>query len=120
MNNNNNIMIFCQEPEYGNLEYKLTLNNLSKKKEQRYSTQLLYRVLEGEGVAIYIIGVSDNGKVIGIKNIDIDPTINRIQSICHNVNCKIGIILNSTLKNKKFLIIKILANFDINSLPYII
>ena len=31
MSYNDIMTIFCQEPEDGNLEYKLSLNNLSKK-----------------------------------------------------------------------------------------
>lgn len=46
--------IFCAEIDNGNIEYKLTLENLDIKKIIKYTTQLKYRVLEGYGKAIYI------------------------------------------------------------------
>jgi|TARA_B100000401_G_C52126537_1_gene402834 GTPase len=55
------------EPEnfYGNIEYKLYI---SSKKNDRLFSQFLFRMREGNGKAIYIIGITDNGK-LHIKNI---------------------------------------------------
>ena len=59
--------IFCAELDNGNIEYKVTLENISNKKIIKYTTQLKYRVLEGYGRAIYLIGVSDKGTIIGLN-----------------------------------------------------
>ena len=55
------------EPEnfYGNIEYKLYI---SSKKNERILSQFLFRMREGNGKAIYIIGITDQGK-LHIKNI---------------------------------------------------
>ena len=47
------------EPEnyYGNIEYKLYI---SSKKFDRILSQFLFRMREGNGKAIYIIGITDN------------------------------------------------------------
>ena len=55
------------EPEnyYGNIEYKLYI---SSKKNDRIFSQFLFRMREGNGKAIYIIGITDQGQ-LHIKNI---------------------------------------------------
>ena len=112
--------IFYSEPEKGNLEYKLHLRNFDYNKFQRYSTQLKYRVLEGEGEALYIIGIQDDGTIVGLDDNEIQKTINKFNHICNNVLCEIKIIIKSEFKKKKFLIIKVISNFDLDELPFII
>lgn len=50
------------EPEqfYGNIEYKLFIGSL---KNERIFSQFLFRMREGNGKAIYIIGITDKGKL---------------------------------------------------------
>ena len=112
--------IFCNEPHTGNIEYKLHLEDFTQNKYERYSTQLKYRILEGEGEAIYLIGVSDKGTVTGIPYTRLDQTVDKFNSICVNVNCKIDLILRCTYNNQHFLIIKVHACFDIGKLNYLI
>lgn len=112
--------IFYKEPPIGNLEYKLNLNKMNNNKFQKYSSQLKYRILEGDGYAIYIIGVNDFGEVIGLNRGDIPKTTKLFNEMCANVQCKIDIILNCTYKSKSFLIIKSSALFDMDNLSYII
>ena len=111
---------FDKESNDGNIEYKLNLSNMSKIKFQKYSTQLKYRILEGNGIAIYIIGISDNGFIFGISNYEINYTINLFNYICNNVNCKIDLILKCKYNNIFFLVIKVSCLFNINNLPYLI
>ena len=112
--------IFYSEPEKGNLEYKLHLRYFDYNKFQRYSTQLKYRILEGEGEAIYIIGINDNGHVMGLNQYEITETISKFNYVCENVLCKITLVIKSTFKNRVFLIFKVIAKFDIENLPFII
>ena len=58
-----------QPPEiyYGNKEYKIKLNYSNKNILQRKASQMLFRLIEGDGKAIYLIGVNDNGEAPGIK-----------------------------------------------------
>jgi hypothetical protein len=50
------------EPEFGNVEYKLKLISPSKHRFDHLVTQLKWRLNEGNGEAIYEIGVTDSGK----------------------------------------------------------
>lgn len=50
----------------GNLEYKLKILPPSRERFDRLVTQLKWRLLEGGGVAVYEIGVLDDGTLIGL------------------------------------------------------
>ena len=47
------------EKDDGNIEYKLKLIDKTKERVDELSTQMRYRVDEGCGEAIYVIGVTD-------------------------------------------------------------
>lgn len=66
-----------KEEDKGNREYKWKLkynemdktdlrDKREKKKKEKTASQLLYRILEGKGKAVYIIGVHDHGENVGI------------------------------------------------------
>lgn len=109
---------FEKELYGGNLEYKLHLKNITATKFENYSTQLKYRVLEGKGVATYILGIMDSGVIVGLDKDSVELTINKFEAICHNVDCRITTLLRCGFKSKIFLIIKIKANFDLNDIPF--
>ena len=70
-----------KEIEEGNREYKKSLNfefykstklnNILDKK----ATQMLFRINEGKGKAIYILGIDDNGKCDGITFLELIKSI---------------------------------------------
>lgn len=111
--------LFYPEINDGNIEYKVTLENLDPKKIIKYSTQLKYRVLEGYGTTIYIIGISDKGRVKGL-NEPFNSVIDKLDLLCKNIDCRLRFIMKCYYKQKTFLIVKIQSNFNINTLPFII
>ena len=111
--------IFCAELDNGNIEYKVTLENISNKKIIKYTTQLKYRVLEGYGRARYLIGVSDKGTIIGL-NEPFYIVINKLNLLCKDIDCRLHFILKCNYQNKMFLIVKICANFNVYMLPFIV
>ncbi|SPO31180.1 uncharacterized protein UTRI_06020_B [Ustilago trichophora] len=50
----------------GNLEYKLKILPPTRERFDRLVTQLKWRLLEGAGLAVYEIGVLDDGSLIGL------------------------------------------------------
>jgi GTPase len=50
-----------QEVEEGNVEYKLKLIDPTPERFQHLVSQLKWRLCEGQGEALYEIGVEDNG-----------------------------------------------------------
>lgn len=83
MVNYNNTIIMPNQPverEDDNREYKLYLefNNCPIKFESR-STQLLYRLTNGEGKALYLLGIYDDGRAEGIE---LNILIKSISNVC--------------------------------------
>ena len=54
-------MSFLPEDYDGNIEYKLFFDIRNKTKVEKYTTQLNFRINEGHGTALYIIGIFDDG-----------------------------------------------------------
>ena len=73
----NTSIIPKQPPEYyyGNKEYKISLDlnkfkHIKKQKNNildKRASQMLFRLIEGDGKAVYLIGVNDNGEAPGIN-----------------------------------------------------
>lgn len=81
--------MFLAESEDGNIEYKLTLKNITDYKLIKYATQMKWRLGEGNGRCTYIIGILDNGKIIGILDIDLEYNIHMLMMITKNIDVKI-------------------------------
>lgn len=79
------------ETYYGNKEYKLHLiikknfDHIINKK----ASQMLFRIIEGNGKALYIIGIKDNGDAVGIEYKKLIDSINTIKQICEKIDASI-------------------------------
>lgn len=90
------IKIPNQPPEhfYGNKEYKLSLCFKKKKKNintilQKKASQMLFRLIEGNGKAVYLIGIKDNGTAIGISIDDLQISLQSLKKMALNIDAKI-------------------------------
>lgn len=81
-----------KENDEGNKEYKRHLiynnNNVTDFYNKRAS-QMKYRLYEGNGKAIYMLGVEDNGSVIGLSLEDMMTTILNIKEIAKIIGADI-------------------------------
>ena len=108
------MFLFEPEHDYGNVEYKAHMNRLVGVKRHRYISQIKYRIMEGEGVAYYVIGVRDDGKVIGLSRSNVERSLKTFMKLIYALNYRIAQVLKCTYKHKRdFLIIKITADVDI-------
>ena len=74
------IIYLPPEKHFGNTEYKWKLTNISNPlKYQKLATQMKFRLHEGEGRAVYLLGVMDDGKPVGISHKDLYETITSIR-----------------------------------------
>jgi len=55
------------EAEFGNVEYKLVLKFANEWQFEKRKTQMQFRVEEGDGAAVYCLGVDDDGVCVGIE-----------------------------------------------------
>ena len=95
---------FPNELYYGNIEYKLHLVNISDERIYRYSTQLNFRINEGNGKAYYLIGIYDNGSIKGLDIQEIKESIYNMLRIKNVLNQKIYLYSKPyILNNGKYL-----------------
>ena len=95
------------ELEYGNTEYKIFLlpnyrkkfrknQNLQQIYFQNYiqnkSTQMLFRLLEGKGKALYLLGIEDNGQVRGMNQQEMNSSLENIKLMARQIGAIIKII----------------------------
>lgn len=59
--------MYEQEDDHGNREYKLKLVNPSVDRIEHLTTQMKFRLAEGNGEAFYEIGLEDNGNPLGLS-----------------------------------------------------
>jgi len=78
------------ENDEGNIEYKRYLIDYDKKKLEQYTTQMLWRIGEGKGEAIYYLGVEDNGTFYNWTPLEIKETLKNLKTIVLKANLKIA------------------------------
>ena len=95
-----NLIVLPDQPAehfYGNKEYKITLNFKKKNLKQIFekkASQMLFRLNEGNGKAVYLIGVEDNGVCRGIPVKELEKSLENLK--------KISSIIESQIKNINF------------------
>ena len=83
------------EKEEGNKEYKRYLKcktNYQKEFIEKRASQMLYRLIEGEGSAIYMLGVDDDGKIYSLDKKIIDETIKNLKLIAEKIEASINVV----------------------------
>lgn len=83
------------EKEEGNKEYKRYLKcktNYKKEFIEKRASQMLYRLIEGEGNAIYMLGVDDDGKIYSLDKKIIDETIQNLKLIAEKIDASINVV----------------------------
>lgn len=100
------------EDDEGNHEYKYKLTRLSKDELESKMTQLGFRLDEGNGEAIYEIGVTDDGCPLGINEIEMKETLDNVHYMAEQMDATVQTINTSTsqinLRNEMYQ--KIYAN----------
>ena len=67
-----------KENDEGNIEYKLKVIHTESKRLQELTSQMSYRLNEGSGECIYILGVNDTGDMVGIDDDDYKISLENI------------------------------------------
>lgn len=80
------------ENDFGNIEYKIHIINLERKRFNKLMTQIMWRTNEGNGMSIYYIGVSDDGRPQGISRKYMKESLENIEKIVKKINHQYEII----------------------------
>ncbi|XP_017783669.1 PREDICTED: GTP-binding protein 2 [Nicrophorus vespilloides] len=89
------------EPQVGNIEYKLKIVNPSRQRFQHLVTQMKWRLREGQGEAIYEIGVEDNGMLAGLSNADMKDSLHTLEQMAIKLGASTTILRQRVLDNHK-------------------
>ncbi len=83
--------MFNLEPEdyYGNIEYKRYLIDVDNIRLEELATQMKWRLVEGDGEAIYYFGVEDDGEPYFITQEQLNETLNNFNTLLEKNNAKI-------------------------------
>lgn len=80
------------EVEEGNIEYKVKLVDPSLSRMQHLITQMKWRLREGQGEAIYEIGVQDDGTMKGLTDKELDASIGTLKSMAAALGASIVVL----------------------------
>lgn len=92
-----------KELDNGNIEYKLKLINKNTERIKKLATQMRYRVNEGNGEAIYHIGVSDSGEIIGINSEEFEETFIYLKKAAEENNYNICLLSKKLVCNYNYI-----------------
>ncbi|CAG0924554.1 unnamed protein product, partial [Notodromas monacha] len=88
------------EPEVGNVEYKLKLLNPTRVRFEHLVTQMKWRLREGQGEAIYEIGVEDNGTLSGLGEHELETSLDTLSLMASRLGATVKVLRqrNSTCR----------------------
>ncbi|XP_022081456.1 GTP-binding protein 2-like [Acanthaster planci] len=86
------------EAEEGNIEYKLKLVSPSHSRFEHLVTQMKWRLREGQGEAIYEIGVEDNGMLVGLMPSDLQASLETLNRMANKLGATTTILRQRSLE----------------------
>jgi elongation factor 1-alpha len=88
------------ENDYGYIEYKQQLCNLTEDRLKHLINQMKFRLFEGNNMTIYIIGVHDDGTFIGLDDEKYNESIDNLRRMCKVLGANMKSICNIKYDNK--------------------
>uniref|UniRef100_A0AC34GYB9 Tr-type G domain-containing protein n=1 Tax=Panagrolaimus sp. ES5 TaxID=591445 RepID=A0AC34GYB9_9BILA len=80
------------ENDNGNIEYKAKLCSLSKERIHHLTTQMKWRLREGQGECVYEIGVEDDGSLTGIIQSEMDESLKCLHQIADSISANFSVL----------------------------
>ncbi|CAD8062690.1 unnamed protein product [Paramecium primaurelia] len=90
--NNSKVSYFKQESDFGHTEYKLRLVDPDPKRLTHLTTQMNYRLSEGNGMAYYKIGVEDSGNPLGLNKSDMLGSLRTLCSMAQSLKAELIVV----------------------------
>jgi len=89
------------ELEEGNIEYKLKLVCPSESRIEHLVTQMKWRLQEGQGEAIYEIGVEDSGLLAGLSPEEMEASLHTLRRMADKLGADISILRERCVDGSK-------------------
>ncbi|CAI5453385.1 unnamed protein product [Caenorhabditis angaria] len=80
------------ETELGNIEYKAKLVNPTTSRIQHLITQMKWRLREGQGEAIYEVGVEDGGHMTGLTDHELNASLTTLRTMAQALDASMVIL----------------------------
>ncbi|KAE8204722.1 hypothetical protein CF327_g7693, partial [Tilletia walkeri] len=75
----------------GNIEYKLKLLPPTRDRFNRLVTQLNWRLLQGGGMAIYEVGVLDDGALVGLSRREMRASLDTLEAMASHLGARVEV-----------------------------
>lgn len=95
------ILTLGPESDDGNIEYKRMLVGKDENRLDELATQMRYRIKEGNGECIYILGVDDNGDPFGLTDEEFEESVMNLKKIAEKNDYSLRHLQTTTFKKKK-------------------
>ena len=89
------------EEEFGNVEYKTKLVDKDDDRIIGLASQMRMRTDEGGGEAIYVIGVADNGDLVGVDNDEFTESFNNLSLAADKNKYSMKMLSSKNLSSNK-------------------
>ena len=91
---------FEQESDDGKIEYKLKLfPKPDTPRLEKLSSQMQFRLTEGNGEAIYELGIADSGEIVGLNEEEFKVSTDSLHEIANICNADISLVRKMALSN---------------------
>lgn len=88
------------ENDEGDEEFKRTLVGKSEKRLKELESQMRFRVNEGNGQSIYIIGVEDDGTPYGLSQAEFEGSLQTLEKICKRLDFSLRLMVKTSISRK--------------------
>lgn len=105
------------EVEEGNVEYKLKLVNPSPSRLEHLVTQMKWRLQEGDGEAIYEIGVEDNGMFVGLTREELDSSLNTLNVMASKLGAHTTLLRRHAVSGEGSSSLRLVAEVLVRRVP---
>lgn len=95
------------EIESGNKEYKLKIIPEDELRLDQLASQMKWRIDEGNGIAYYYLGISDDGAITGISKKDYSFSMKNLSTITKKINANITNIKSNKINDRYWHIITV-------------
>ncbi|KAL7751299.1 hypothetical protein RI367_003159 [Sorochytrium milnesiophthora] len=100
------------EVEEGNVEYKLKLVDPSSERLEHLVTQMKWRLAEGGGEALYEIGISDKGHLVGLTDEELDASLTTLKKMAARLHADCSIVREQQVQGDGVHATNILTNIS--------
>lgn len=89
------------EDDLGRIEYKLKLSpRPTEERLEKLASQMAFRLREGDGEAIYELGIADSGEVIGLSPEEFSESVTVLHEVADRTNADITLLRETQVSMK--------------------